>query len=122
MSYTKAQCDLIASLQCQVKALSRRVEELESDSEYVRLKEYYEKKLADLHASYERQIDDILKQFRKTERALEKAGRQWMEVVEDVGKEKDRELAMKDKEIRDLNEKAAKKAAEKKNCCVLQQT
>lgn len=114
MSYTKAQCDLIASLQYQVKALSRRVEELESDSEYVRLKEYYEKKLADLHASYERQIDDILKQFRKTERALEKAGRQWMEVVEDVGKEKDRELAMKDKEIRDLNEKAAKKAAEKK--------
>ena len=122
MSYTKAQCDLIASLQCQLKALSRRVEELESDSEYVRLKEYYEKKLADLHASYERQIDDILKQFRKTERALEKAGRQWMEVVEDVEKEKDRELAKKDSEIRDLNEKAAKKAAEKKNCCVLQQT
>lgn len=112
--YTKAQRDLIASLQCQNKNLTRRIEKYESDPLFIRIKEEYEEKLAAARASYEKRIQELSEELRRAERKLERIGREWMEVVGDVEKEKDRELGKKDKEIERLREKAAEKASEKK--------
>lgn len=112
--YTKAQRDLIASLQYQNRELARRVEKYESDPLFVRIREEYEKKLAAICASYEKQIRELSQELRRAGRKLERTGREWMEVVGDVEMEKDRELGKKDREIERLLEKARKKASEKK--------
>lgn len=118
--YTKAQRDLIASLQYQNKELIRRIEKYESDPLFIRIKEEYKEKLAAVRASYEKQIRELSQAFRRAERKLEKIGREWMEVVGDVEAEKDRELGKKDREIERLREKALKKDSEKK--AVLRET
>lgn len=112
--YTKAQRDLIASLQYQNKKLARRIEEYESDPLFTRIKEEYEKKLAAIHASYEKRIQELSQKLGRAERKLERIGREWLKVVGDVEAEKDRELEKKDKEIERLQEKAREKASEKK--------
>ena len=114
MSYTSAQRDMIASLQYQVKALTRRVEELESDPEYVRLKADYEERMARMRSDYERQIRSISEELRRTRRDLERVGHRWMEVVGDVEAEKERELAERDKVIAGLREKCERKASERR--------
>lgn len=114
MRYSKAQCDLIASLQCQVKALTRRVGELESDPEYVRLKAEYEEQLAKLRKDFERKINALSRELQKTRKELERVGHHWMDVIGDVEAEKDRELSNKEKEIASLKGKVEKKASEKR--------
>lgn len=112
--YTKAQRDLIASFQCQNKNLIQRIEKYESDPLFIRIEEDYKENLAAIRASYEKRVRELSEKLRRAERKLERIGREWMEVVGDVEKEKDRELGKKDKEIEHLREKAAEKASEKK--------
>ena len=114
MAYTKAQTDLIGHLQCQVKALARRVGELENDPEYARLKAEYEEKISRMRASYEKELNSISEELRRARRELERIGRQWMDVVEDVEAEKNREIARQEKEIDGLHERIRQKAAERK--------
>lgn len=114
MSYTKAQRDLIASLQYQEKTLARRVRELESDPEYVRLQKEHQEKLGKIHATYEKRIKELTESLRRAENSLEKTGRRWMDVIGDVEAEKDREIAKKEKEIERLNETIRKKVSERK--------
>ena len=113
MRYSKAQCDLIASLQCQVKALTRRVGELESDPEYVRLKAEYEEQLAKLRKDFERKINALSRELQKTRKELERVGHHWMDVIGDVEAEKDRELSNKEKEIASLKEKSRRRLPRK---------
>ena len=114
MRYSKAQCDLIASLQCQVKALTRRIEELESDPGYARLIKEHEEQLAKLRADFEKKINTLSRELSKTRKELERVGHRWMDVVGDVEAEKDRELSIKEKEIASLKGKVEKKASEKR--------
>ena len=114
MRYSKAQCDLIASLQCQVKALTRRIEELESDPGYARLIKEHEEQLAKLRADFEKKINTLSRELSKTRKELERVGHRWMDVVGDVEAEKDRELSIKEREIASLKGKVEKKASEKR--------
>lgn len=114
--YTKAQRDLIASLQCQNKNLIQRIEKYESDPLFIRIEEDYKENLAAIRASYEKRVRELSEKLRRAERKLERIGREWMEVVGDVEKEKDRELGKKIRRLSTSGRKPRKRLPRKKQC------
>ena len=99
---TDAQSDYVATLQYRLKSYAHRLRELETGEKYVSMKADIKR----IIESYERDVKGLKSKLADANAHAVTMGRKWMQVIADMEKEHKKELAEKDRALKEIEERA----------------
>ena len=99
---TDSQFDFVTTLQYRLKSYAHRLREFETGEKYVSMKAETKR----IIESYEREVKGLKSKLANANAEAVTMGSKWMQVIADMEKEQKKELAAKDRALKEMEERA----------------
>ena len=99
---TDSQFDFVTTLQYRLKSYAHRVREFETGEKYVSMKADIKR----INEYYEREVKELKSKLAAANAHEISMGSKWMQVIADMEKEHKKELAAKDRALKEMEERA----------------